>query len=169
MNRESEFAASLARALGPLYRVSVVTGSGQVVATFGRIEGSRGTRAEIPIPHSVFSLTLELDVEALDRADEVLHTLAAPHQLREGPLSALVHLDRALDHLIAQGEANVGKPVGDMTRLEKQQLVRFLDERGAFSIRRAVEIVAQILGVSRFTVYNYLESAREQAVPPHRR
>jgi predicted transcriptional regulator YheO len=47
-----------------------------------------------------------------------------------------------------------------MSRREKQQLVRFLDERGAFALRKAVERVADFLGVSRFTVYNYLESAR---------
>ena len=33
-----------------------------------------------------------------------------------------------------------------------------LDERGAFTLRKAVEDVADALGVSRFTVYNYLNS-----------
>ena len=47
-----------------------------------------------------------------------------------------------------------------MTRAEKQQLVRYLDERGAFALRRSVESVAETLGVSRFTVYNYLDAAR---------
>ena len=47
-----------------------------------------------------------------------------------------------------------------MTRADKQQLVRYLDERGAFALRKAVESVAETLGVSRFTVYNYLDAAR---------
>ena len=34
--------------------------------------------------------------------------------------------------------------------------MRLLDERGAFRLRKAVEDVADALGVSRFTVYNYL-------------
>jgi predicted transcriptional regulator YheO len=49
-----------------------------------------------------------------------------------------------------------------MSRTEKQKLVRFLDDRGAFSLRKSVERVADILGVSRFTVYNYLDAVREK-------
>src|SRR4029453_17754465 len=36
--------------------------------------------------------------------------------------------------------------------------VRLLDDRGAFQLRKAVEEVADALGVSRFTVYNYLNA-----------
>jgi predicted transcriptional regulator YheO len=35
-------------------------------------------------------------------------------------------------------------------------VVRTLEARGAFSVRHGVETVAGALGVSRFTVYNYL-------------
>ncbi len=71
-----------------------------------------------------------------------------------------MHLDEALDQLIAQGEAHIGRPLGEMSRTEKQILVRFLDDRGAFSLRKSVERVADILEVSRFTVYNYLDAVR---------
>ena len=33
-----------------------------------------------------------------------------------------------------------------------------LNERGAFRYRKAVEDIADALGVSRFTVYNYLNA-----------
>jgi len=33
-----------------------------------------------------------------------------------------------------------------------------LDERGAFAFRRSVESVADLMGVSRFTIYNYLNA-----------
>ena len=36
--------------------------------------------------------------------------------------------------------------------------MRLLDGRGAFQLRKAVEDVADALGVSRFTVYNYLNA-----------
>ena len=36
---------------------------------------------------------------------------------------------------------------------------RRLDERGAFLIKKSVEQVAERLGVSRFTIYNYLDQA----------
>ena len=43
-------------------------------------------------------------------------------------------------------------------REDKQRAVRLLDERGAFTLRRAVEQVADAMGVSRITVYNYLNA-----------
>ncbi|NDD00117.1 transcriptional regulator, partial [bacterium] len=46
----------------------------------------------------------------------------------------------------------------DLSRTAKQRAIRLLDERGAFTLRRAVEDVADSMGVSRITVYNYLNS-----------
>jgi predicted transcriptional regulator YheO len=36
-----------------------------------------------------------------------------------------------------------------------------LEESGAFSYRKSVETVAAALGISRFTVYNYLNRDRD--------
>ena len=44
----------------------------------------------------------------------------------------------------------------DLPRAEKQRAVRMLEERGAFAYRRSAETVAEAIGVTRFTVYNYL-------------
>ena len=67
------------------------------------------------------------------------------------------HLGATIAGLIAAAERGMGKDVASMSRTEKQQVVRFLDDRGAFLIRRAVEDVADRLGVTRFTIYNYLD------------
>ena len=75
------------------------------------------------------------------------------------------HVGRALDQLVAAAEGRVGRPVAEMSRAEKQQVVRFLDQRGAFELKRAVETVADVLGVSRFTVYNYLDAIRSSDEP----
>jgi HTH domain len=159
MSDEVEFAAALARGLGPLYRVSVRDPRGEVTATFGDIEANSNARAELPLPNSPCSLLLEVNLDALEAADRVLHSIAASY-LSETRLPLISHLDSALDDLIAQGESYQGRKVSEMSRVEKQELVRFLDERGAFALRKAVERVADILSVSRFTVYNYLDSAR---------
>lgn len=67
------------------------------------------------------------------------------------------HVAHSVEHLIDAAEKSLGKPASQMSRTEKQVVVRFLDERGAFLIRKAVEDVADRLGVTRFTVYNYLD------------
>ena len=159
MSAEAEFAQALSEALGPLYRVSVVGADGRVEATF-RASDERGAGspvATVAMPGSSSCLEIEVDLAALRSADRVLHGLA---RAGGGAPIGLPNLDRALEELIAAAEASIGRPITEMNRLEKQRLVKFLDERGAFSLRKSVEAVAAMLGVSRFTVYNYLDASR---------
>ena len=67
-------------------------------------------------------------------------------------------LHGALDRLIEAVEAELGDALPRLSREDKQKAVRLLDERGAFILRRAVEDVADAMGVSRITVYNYLNA-----------
>ena len=67
-------------------------------------------------------------------------------------------LHGALDRLIDAVEAELGGRLPMLSREDKQRAVRLLDERGAFILRRAVEDVADAMGVSRITVYNYLNA-----------
>lgn len=67
-------------------------------------------------------------------------------------------LHGALDRLIDTVESELGGPLPTLSREDKQRAVRLLDERGAFILRRAVEDVADAMGVSRITVYNYLNA-----------
>ncbi|MGW0941375.1 helix-turn-helix domain-containing protein [Streptomyces sp. NPDC002623] len=68
----------------------------------------------------------------------------------------LPQLADSLDHILAAMERKKGRPLADLDRKAKQEVVRILEARGAFSVRHGVETVANALGVSRFTVYNYL-------------
>ncbi|WNI21580.1 helix-turn-helix domain-containing protein [Streptomyces sp. ITFR-16] len=68
----------------------------------------------------------------------------------------LPQLSDSLDHILAAMERRHGKPLAELDRKTKQEAVRLLEARGAFSVRHGVETVAGALGVSRFTVYNYL-------------
>ncbi|MFJ7908726.1 helix-turn-helix domain-containing protein [Kitasatospora sp. NPDC096204] len=69
----------------------------------------------------------------------------------------LPHLGSALDRMLTEMTRQFdGRPLAELDRLEKQRVVALLEERGAFTVRHGVETVASALGVSRFTVYNYL-------------
>lgn len=69
-------------------------------------------------------------------------------------------LHGALDRLMQSVERELGVELTDMTREQKQIAVRRLDEQGAFLLRGAVEDVAQLLEVSRVTLYSYLNAIR---------
>jgi hypothetical protein len=72
----------------------------------------------------------------------------------------LPSLHGALERLLARIAAEQGTPLHELSREDKQLVVQRLDEDGAFLLRRAVDEVADAIGVSRFTIYNYL-NARE--------
>ncbi|TKG71346.1 helix-turn-helix domain-containing protein [Prauserella endophytica] len=61
-----------------------------------------------------------------------------------------------LDRMVREVEAELGSPLRELDRPGKQRAVRLLEERGAFQLRKSVAAVAETLGVTRFTVYNYL-------------
>jgi hypothetical protein len=73
----------------------------------------------------------------------------------------LPQLADSLDHILVALERKRGKPLADLDRKAKQEVVRILEARGAFSVRHGVETVASALGVSRFTVYNYLNREKD--------
>ncbi|MFC0080973.1 helix-turn-helix domain-containing protein [Aciditerrimonas ferrireducens] len=75
-------------------------------------------------------------------------------------------LHGALERLLQAVEREEGVPLRDLPREAKQRVVERLDKAGAFTVRRAAEEVADALGVSRFTVYNYLNAIRDQAGGP---
>ena len=72
-------------------------------------------------------------------------------------------LTGGLARLIAAVEEELGGPLATLSRPEKQHAVRLLEERGAFEMRRSAETVAEALGLTRFTVYNYLNRVRGAA------
>lgn len=75
-------------------------------------------------------------------------------------------LRHGLGSLVAQIEGELGAELAALSRVDKQKAVRMLDERGAFAIRNAVEEVADAMGVSRVTVYNYLNATRTAPARP---
>lgn len=72
-----------------------------------------------------------------------------------------------IDTMIAECEYRTGKPAGEMNKEQRVEVVRFLEARGAFRVRNSAVVVANRLGVTRKTIYNYLsEIGRSPAAAP---
>lgn len=69
-------------------------------------------------------------------------------------------LHSALGRMVAGIERELGSNLGALSRADKQAAVRRLDEQGAFLLRGAVDDVAHKMGVSRVTLYSYLNAIR---------
>ena len=69
-----------------------------------------------------------------------------------------------LRQIIRKTISNYVIPVASMSKEDKIEIVRFLDEKGVFLIKGAVDYLANELNVSRYTVYNYLEEERTHKI-----
>lgn len=65
-----------------------------------------------------------------------------------------------LEDMITEAIEAEGMPAALMSKTERTNVLRRLEDRGAFTIKRAAERVATRLGVSRVTVYSYLDEIR---------
>lgn len=74
-------------------------------------------------------------------------------------------VDELASYLIHQAVTGVGIPVGQMKKEHKLQVVAELKARGLFLLREAVEMIAESLEVSRFTIYNYLNELASAGEP----
>lgn len=68
-----------------------------------------------------------------------------------------------LDFLLAQAQKHVGVPALSMEKENKLDFLRFLDEKGAFLISKSSEKVCEFLNISKFTLYNYLDTVRKKS------
>lgn len=97
-----------------------------------------------------------VDIEAMDEGDIELCWDGAPAVAVR--LIDIVSLDR----LVATVEDHLGSPLAELDRADKQRAVRMLDDRGAFRLRKSIEDIGAIMGVSRITIYNYLNATKSE-------
>ena len=65
-----------------------------------------------------------------------------------------------LDNLIEQSVKLVGKTPAHMTKDEKVKAIKFLQDAGAFLITRSGDKISQFFGISKFTLYSYIDQAK---------
>lgn len=70
-------------------------------------------------------------------------------------------VDELAAHILHQAITSVGVPVHLMRKEHKLRVVRELKRRGVFLLRESVDMIAESLGVTRFSIYNYLNEIAE--------
>lgn len=70
--------------------------------------------------------------------------------------------DSALTGLYEECLAAVGKPVDSLGKTDRLKIVAMMEQKNAFSYRKSVPFVAKRLGVSRYTVYKYLDELAQK-------
>ena len=103
-------------------------------------------------------LCINLDVSKFDAVLKLLKGFIAPEPV-ERPQALFAHDWREEINLSLEAYLKErGKVLAALNRAEKAAYVRELSERGFFEVRNAVSYVAAQLGVTRPTIYNYLDT-----------
>ena len=69
-------------------------------------------------------------------------------------------INETIETLFQQAISKIGKECSSMSMQERVELVKELESTGVFQIKGGVEHVAMLMGVTKYTVYNYLKKAR---------
>lgn len=114
------------------------------------------------------ALCINYDMNLMIQMKEMLDTLIpsnTPKQIlsEKGPKqdASIQNVEDIADQLIQQIIANSQYPF--MKRHEKIELIRFMDEKGIFLMKGSVEKVAEQLGISKVTVYSYLDEVKKKS------
>lgn len=102
-----------------------------------------------------FDITLFRALEGT--IDDLLNT---PATKQAEPEPIVRNVADLLDDLIEQSVELVGTPVSIMTKEEKIRAISYLDEVGAFLITKAGPKICKFFGISKYTLYSYLDEAR---------
>lgn len=108
---------------------------------------------------AVGMLCINLDISQLEKFNALITTFISSEKFSAQPaplfqddwqerINKYVHAYLVEHHLILES----------LNRSEKKALIEHLNEIGVFSVKNAALYIAQIIGVSRATIYNYLSS-----------
>ena len=114
------------------------------------IRDSRGEVAAI--------FCINFDVSALAMVDHALREIIEPEGEETGePARITLSVQELLDDLIRQSVELVGKPVALMSKDDKIKALQFLNRNGALLITKSGDKIAKHFGISKFTLYSYLD------------
>lgn len=112
--------------------------------------------------HVIGCLCINIDISEFVVAQKALEELLLTDTKMDNNLGdfASNNVNDVLINIVAETLETHGKPVAYMNKDEKVNVVKKLDDQGAFLIKGAIDYVAKILCVSRYTIYNYLDEIR---------
>lgn len=105
-------------------------------------------------------LGINTDITLTMAMEKMLHDFHAPDIPDQEPEQITTHVADILDDLIRQSIELIGKPASLMSKDEKVKAIRFLNDSGAFLVTKSGPKVCAAFGISKYTLYSYLDEAK---------
>lgn len=103
-------------------------------------------------------LSINYDITELLMAERAIDSILNHKTEKEVPDRIPISVNDLLDDLIEQAAHQVGKPVAMMTKDDKIRAIRYLNKAGAFLITRSGDKVSKYFGISKYTLYSYIDA-----------
>lgn len=116
----------------------------------------RGEREKI---EGIFSINH--DITDLIMAQKAVDSLLHHDEEKKEPRAIPQNVNELLEDLIEQSVEAVGKPVAMMNKADKIQAIDFLNKAGAFLVTKSGDKISRYFGISKYTLYAYLDAKRE--------
>lgn len=112
--------------------------------------------------NTIGSLCINLDITKTVNFEEFLKSYNQYELKEQGQQDEIFadNVGQLLEYLFAEGEKKVGKAALEMNREEKMRFIAYLDQKGAFLISKSGQRICELLQISKFTLYNYLDTIR---------
>ena len=105
---------------------------------------------------------INYDITMMKAMEETLSAFTSTAETTQEPQTITHNVNDLLDELIKQSAQLVGKPVALMTKEDKVKAIRFLNESGAFLITKAGQRVCNFFGISKYTLYSYIDESKSE-------
>jgi len=104
-------------------------------------------------------LGINYDISAFTMAETALKDLIAygSEDNQREPERITINVNELLDDLIDQSVKLIGKPAVMMNKEDKIKAIQFLNQRGAMLITKSGDKIAKYFGISKYTLYSYLD------------
>ena len=107
-------------------------------------------------------VTIKYDVTELVTLENAIHDLISTENVREKESEPVLNVNELLEQLIQKSVELVGKPVALMNKDDKIKAIHFLSRNGAFLITKSGDKVAKYFGISKYTLYSYIDAKSEE-------
>lgn len=106
-------------------------------------------------------LGINYDISSLLMVENAVRELTDTQDAAQTEPEKITNVNDLLDELIEQSVALVGKPVVLMNKEDKMRAIGFLNQNGAFLITKSGDKVAKYFGISKYTLYSYIDKQQE--------
>lgn len=107
-------------------------------------------------------LSINYDISRLALMEQALHDLISTGEETPAEPEKITNVNDLLDELIQQSVTLVGKPAALMGKDDKVRAIQFLSQNGAFLITKSGDKVAKYFGISKYTLYSYIDMNKQE-------